>query len=119
MQRTWIRGVDVDTRQLERISPDRKKRTTTVASQNQHSSRASRPRVLHARPPLRREADTVDLTIRLVSEHSLTRVHRKIFKEMHWATLRDLGVIRRRRDDIDSTTESIQHYHRARTGHNP
>ncbi|KAH3814481.1 hypothetical protein DPMN_142982 [Dreissena polymorpha] len=33
-------------------------------------------------PLLRREAETVDLTIRLVSEHALTRVHRKIFKEV-------------------------------------
>ncbi|KAH3867254.1 hypothetical protein DPMN_030380 [Dreissena polymorpha] len=32
---------------------------------------------------LRREAETVDLTIRLVSVHALTRVHRKIFKEVH------------------------------------
>ncbi|KAH3896526.1 hypothetical protein DPMN_020703 [Dreissena polymorpha] len=34
-------------------------------------------------PLLSREAETVDLTIRLVSEHALTRVHRKIFKEVH------------------------------------
>ncbi|KAH3836789.1 hypothetical protein DPMN_110164 [Dreissena polymorpha] len=34
-------------------------------------------------PLLRREAATVDLTIRLVSEHALARVHRRKYKDVH------------------------------------
>ncbi|KAH3882677.1 hypothetical protein DPMN_006621 [Dreissena polymorpha] len=76
---------------------------------NQRSSRASRPRVYVLVLLLRREAETVDLTIRLVSEHALTRVHRKIFKEVHGR----LFEIWEKYDDDDMTT------HRAGPDHNP
>ncbi|KAH3850846.1 hypothetical protein DPMN_093321 [Dreissena polymorpha] len=56
----------------------RKLMSLPVASKNQYASRACRPRLLLARP-----TSTVDLTIRLVSEHALARVHRRKFKEIH------------------------------------
>ncbi|KAH3816141.1 hypothetical protein DPMN_117650 [Dreissena polymorpha] len=34
-------------------------------------------------PLLRREAATVDLTIRLMSEHALASVHRRKYKDVH------------------------------------
>jgi DNA-binding MltR family transcriptional regulator len=54
-------------------------------------------------PLLRREAETVDLTIRLVSEHALTRVHRKIFKEVHGR----LFEIWEKYEDDDMTTTQL------------
>ncbi|KAH3833573.1 hypothetical protein DPMN_106884 [Dreissena polymorpha] len=54
-------------------------------------------------PLLRREAETVDLTIRLVSEHALTRVHRKFFKEVHGR----LFEIWEKYEDDDMTTTQL------------
>ncbi|KAH3704180.1 hypothetical protein DPMN_079236 [Dreissena polymorpha] len=48
-------------------------------------------------------AETVDLTIRLVSEHALTRVHRKIFKEVHGR----LFEIWEKYEDDDMTTSQL------------
>ncbi|KAH3890478.1 hypothetical protein DPMN_014559 [Dreissena polymorpha] len=52
---------------------------------------------------LRHEAETVDLTIRLVSEHALTRVHRKILKEVHGR----LFEIWEKYEDDDMTTSQL------------
>ncbi|XP_052285910.1 uncharacterized protein LOC127881816 isoform X2 [Dreissena polymorpha] len=54
-------------------------------------------------PLLCREAETVDLTIRLVSEHALTWVHRKIFKEVHGR----LFKIWEKYEDDDMTTTQL------------
>ncbi|KAH3749101.1 hypothetical protein DPMN_183592 [Dreissena polymorpha] len=54
-------------------------------------------------PLLCREAETVDLTIRLVSEHALTRVSRKIFKEVHGR----LFEIWEKYEDDDMTTTQL------------
>ncbi|KAH3813734.1 hypothetical protein DPMN_142201 [Dreissena polymorpha] len=53
---------------------------------------------------MRREAETVDLTIRLVSEHALTRVH-KIFKEVHG---RLLEIWEKYEDDDMTTTQLLR-----------
>ncbi|KAH3739925.1 hypothetical protein DPMN_046615 [Dreissena polymorpha] len=54
-------------------------------------------------PLLRREADRVDLTIRLVSEHALTLVHRKKYKEIHGR----LFLIWQRHEDDETTTTQL------------
>ncbi|KAH3724128.1 hypothetical protein DPMN_049938 [Dreissena polymorpha] len=48
-------------------------------------------------------AETVDLTIRLVSEHALTRVNRNIFKEVHGR----LFEIWEKYEDEDMTTTQL------------
>ncbi|KAH3777610.1 hypothetical protein DPMN_179058 [Dreissena polymorpha] len=52
-------------------------------------------------PLFRREADTVDLTISLVSEHALKQEHRKIFKEVHG---RLFAIWEKYKDDDMTTT---------------
>ncbi|KAH3723663.1 hypothetical protein DPMN_049457 [Dreissena polymorpha] len=54
-------------------------------------------------PLLRREADTVDMTIRLVSEHALTRVHRKKYKETHGR----LFLIWEKYEDEETSTSQL------------
>ncbi|KAH3869815.1 hypothetical protein DPMN_032986 [Dreissena polymorpha] len=56
-------------------------------------------------PLLLREADTVDLTIRLVSEHALTRVHRKKCKEVHG---RLFNIWEKYEDDEMTTTQLLR-----------
>ncbi|KAH3832659.1 hypothetical protein DPMN_105957 [Dreissena polymorpha] len=56
-------------------------------------------------PLLRREAETVDLTIRLVSEHAPTRAHRTIFKEVH---VRLFEIWEKYEDDDMTTTQPLR-----------
>ncbi|XP_052268633.1 uncharacterized protein LOC127870010 [Dreissena polymorpha] len=107
MQRTWIRG--------SMWTPDnwsvyRQTVRTNNDVEGWHrriNGRAGRPDLgfYVLVPLLRREAETADLTIRLVSEHALTRVHRKIFKEVHG---RHFEIWEKYEDDDMTTTQLLR-----------
>jgi len=90
-----------------------------MASQNQRSSRASRPRVLRARPPVApwgRNSGSDNPPCVGARPDSGTPEN---LQRSARAALRDLGEVRRRWHDNYSTAESVQPYHRAGTEHNP